>query len=30
MAERLLLDFGEQRDFQQVTVYADANPYHIM
>lgn len=30
MAERLLLSFGERKEFQQVTVYADANPYHIM
>ncbi len=30
MTERLLRSFEEQKAFQQVTVYADANPYHIM
>lgn len=30
MAGQLLTAFGELREFQQVTAYADANPYHIM
>ena len=30
MVGRLLISFGERKEFQQVTAYADTNPYHIL
>ena len=30
MTGRLLTAFGERKEFQQVTAYADTNPYHII
>ncbi len=30
MASRLLIDFAGRREYQQVTAYADPNPYHIL
>ncbi len=30
MVSRLLVQFASQREFQQVTAYADPNPYRIL